>query len=185
MYQYWNPNPAAAKVGDCTVRAISKATKQTWEETYIQLALYGLMLSDMPSANAVWGAYLKDNGFSRYIIPDEYMTCTVSEFANNHPEGAYILALSGHVIAVIDGNYYDTWDSGAMTPISIALAIAGEPLNSATAIVTPAAVGEYFNVFTAAFIDVPRGCCITIAVENTSTQAINIANSNLIAERVA
>ena len=103
MYQYWNPNPAAAKVGDCTVRAISKAMGQTWEETYIQLALYGLMLSDMPSANAVWGAYLKDNGFSRYIIPD--------------PEGVYILALSGHVIAVIDGNYYDTWDSGAMTPI--------------------------------------------------------------------
>lgn len=93
MYQYWNPNPAAAKVGDCTVRAISKAMGQTWEETYIQLALYGLMLSDMPSANAVWGAYLKDNGFSRYIIPDEYMTCTVSEFANNHPEGVYILAL--------------------------------------------------------------------------------------------
>ena len=48
MYQYWNPNPAAAKVGDCTVRAISKAMGQTWEETYIQLALYGLMLSDMP-----------------------------------------------------------------------------------------------------------------------------------------
>ena len=117
MYQYWNPNPAAAKVGDCTVRAISKAMGQTWEETYIQLALYGLMLSDMPSANAVWGAYLKDNGFSRYIIPDEYMTCTVSEFANNHPEGVYILALSGHVIAVIDHKYYDTWDSGAMTPM--------------------------------------------------------------------
>ena len=91
--------------------------RQKWEETYIQLALYGLMLSDMPSANAVWGAYLKDKGFNRYIIPDEYMTCTVSEFAHNHPEWAYILALSGHVIAVIDGNYYDTWDSGAMTPI--------------------------------------------------------------------
>mgnify|MGYP003098358832 FL=1 len=74
---------------------------------------------------------------------------------------------------------------GTVAPISIALAIAGEPLNSATAIVTPAAAGEYFNVFTAAFIDVPRGCCITIAVENTSTQAISIANSNLIAERVA
>lgn len=74
---------------------------------------------------------------------------------------------------------------GTVAPISIALAIAGEPLNSATAIVTPAAADEYFNVFTAAFIDVPRGCCITIAVENTSTQAINIANSNLIAERVA
>ena len=76
-------------------------------------------------------------------------------------------------------------DGGTVAPISVALAIAGEPLNSATAIVTPAAAGGYFNVFTAAFIDVPRGCCITIAVENTSTQAINIANSNLIVERVA
>lgn len=74
---------------------------------------------------------------------------------------------------------------GTAGAISVALAIAGEPLNSATAIVTPAAAGNYFNVFAAAFIEVPRGCCVTVAVENTSTQAIDIANSNLIVERVA
>ena len=73
---------------------------------------------------------------------------------------------------------------GAVSPISIALSVSGEPLASATAIVTPAAVEDYFNVFTAVFIEVPRGCCVTVAVENTSTQAINVANSNLIAERV-
>lgn len=73
---------------------------------------------------------------------------------------------------------------GAVAPISIALSVSGEPLASATAIVTPAAVEDYFNVFTAVFIEVPRGCCVTVAVENTSTQAINVANSNLIAERV-
>lgn len=66
-----------------------------------------------------------------------------------------------------------------------ALAARCEALNSATAIVTPAAAGNYFNVFAAAFIEVPRGCCVTVAVENTSTQAIDIANSNLIVERVA
>lgn len=74
---------------------------------------------------------------------------------------------------------------GTAEAISAALAINGEQLNSATAIVTPAAVENYFNVFVAAFIEVPRGCCVTVAVKNTSTQAVSIANSNLIVERVA
>ena len=108
-----------------------------------------------------------------------------------HREGAGIVTLRGLTnqcrarYKVSFGANIAIPDGGTVAPISVALAIAGEPLNSATAIVTPAAAGEYFNVFTAAFIDVPRGCCITIAVENTSTQAISIANSNLIAERVA
>jgi molybdopterin-binding protein len=69
--------------------------------------------------------------------------------------------------------------------ISVAIAIEGEPLASATAIVTPAAVEEFFNVFTAVFVEVPRGCCLTVAVENTSADAINVQNANLIVERVA
>ena len=74
---------------------------------------------------------------------------------------------------------------GTVGPVSVALTVSSEALNSATAIVTPAAVENYFNVFVAAFIEVPRGCCLTVAVKNTGTQAINIANSNLIVERVA
>ena len=74
---------------------------------------------------------------------------------------------------------------GAVGPISIAIAVEGEALGSATAIVTPAAVDEFFNVFTAAFIEVPRGCCVTVAVKNTSTETIEIENANLIVERVA
>ena len=74
---------------------------------------------------------------------------------------------------------------GTVGPVSVALAVGGESLTSATAIVTPAAVENFFNVFVAAFIEVPRGCCVTVAVKNTSTQAVSIANSNLIVERVA
>lgn len=74
---------------------------------------------------------------------------------------------------------------GTVGPVSVALAVGGEPLSSATAIVTPAAVENYFNVFVEAFIEVPRGCCVTVAVKNTSAQAVSIANSNLIVERVA
>lgn len=74
---------------------------------------------------------------------------------------------------------------GTVGAISVALAVGGEALNSATAIVTPAAVDQYSNVFTAVFVEVPRGCCVTVALKNTSAQAINIANSSLIVERVA
>lgn len=108
-----------------------------------------------------------------------------------HREGAGIVNLRGVTnqcrarYKVSFGANIAIPDGGTVAPISVALAIAGEALNSATAIVTPTAVGGYFNIFVSAFIDVPRGCCTTIAVENTSTQAINIANSNLIAERVA
>lgn len=74
---------------------------------------------------------------------------------------------------------------GTVEAISIALAVEGEALGAATAIVTPAAVEEFGNVFVAAFIDVPRGCCVSVAVRNTSTQAIEVQNANLIIERIA
>lgn len=70
-------------------------------------------------------------------------------------------------------------------PISVAIAIDGEPMNSATATVTPAAADNYFNVYVSVFIEVPRGCCMTVSVENISTQAINVANPNMIVERTA
>jgi hypothetical protein len=60
----------------------------------------------------------------------------------------------------------------------------GEPLASATAIVTPAAVEQFFNVYASVFVDVPCGCCTTVAVENTSAEAIEVQNANLIVERV-
>ena len=49
-------------MGDCTVRAISKATGKEWGETYLAMAVQGYLDGDMPSANAVWGAYLRRHG---------------------------------------------------------------------------------------------------------------------------
>lgn len=74
---------------------------------------------------------------------------------------------------------------GTVGEISVAIAVEGEALGSATAIVTPAAVEEFGNVFTAVYVEVPRGCCLTVAVRNTSDDAINVQNANLIVERVA
>ena len=74
---------------------------------------------------------------------------------------------------------------GTVESISLALSINGEAIPSTTMIVTPAAVEEYFNVFSAIFIDVPRDCCLTVSVRNASTQDVLVQNANLIAERVA
>ena len=75
-------------------------------------------MCDMPSANRVWGAYLRDKGFRRDLLPDECPDCyTVRDFCEDHPKGKYILAIEGHVVAVLDGKYYDSWDSGNETPI--------------------------------------------------------------------
>lgn len=72
---------------------------------------------------------------------------------------------------------------GTPGPISVAIAIDGEPLAASTAIVTPTVVDAFFNVSLDTFVEVPRGCCVTVAVENTSGQAISVQNANLIAER--
>lgn len=74
---------------------------------------------------------------------------------------------------------------GTVEEISLALTIDGEPLGSTLMIETPAAVEQFSNVFSAVYIAVPRGCCVTVGVRNTSAQAINVQNANLIVERIA
>jgi hypothetical protein len=74
---------------------------------------------------------------------------------------------------------------GTVGAISLAIAIDGEAIASTTMTVTPAAVEEFFNVFGAIYLDIPRGCCSQISVRNVNTQAIEVQNANLIIERVA
>lgn len=108
-----------------------------------------------------------------------------------HREGAGIVTLRGLTnqcrarFKVSFGTNIALPTGGTVGAISAAIAVNGEPLNSATGIVTPTAVDQYGNIYVAANIDVPRGCCLTVAVKNTSGQAINFANANLIVERVA
>lgn len=73
----------------------------------------------------------------------------------------------------------------AASAVSLAVAINGEPVSSSTMIVTPAAVGEYFNVNSSVYLDIPTNCCSQISVENTSAQSVSVQNANLIVERVA
>ena len=118
MYVEFNPNPCKRSTGDCVVRAIAKILGMTWKQTYVELTEQGLKDCDIISSNEVWGNFLKNNGFTRYLIPDTCPNCyTVNDFCKDHPYGEYVLATGNHVVAVVDGSYYDAWDSGREVPI--------------------------------------------------------------------
>ena len=118
MYKRYNPNPDNKRVGDCIIRAITKATGKSWDQIYWELANLGFEMCVMPSENEVWHEYLYRVGFNRYIIPDTCPSCyTVRDFAYDHPYGTFILGTGSHVIAVVNGDYYDTWDSGDEVPV--------------------------------------------------------------------
>lgn len=84
--EYLN-NPVGRRVGDCSVRAISKALNMGWEAAYIALTINGLQMGDMPSSDAVSGALLRQHGFYRKAINNECPSCyTVKEFCEEHPK---------------------------------------------------------------------------------------------------
>lgn len=109
-----------------------------------------------------------------------------------HREGAGVVTLRGVTnqcrarYKVSFGGNIAIPTGGTVGPISIAISLDGEALGSATATVTPAAVEDFFNVFTAVFVEVPRGCCVAIGVKNVSApaQTIEVENANIIIERV-
>ena len=118
MYVFYNPNPSKKLVGDCVIRGISKLTNQDWKDVHLELCLQSYAMDDIPSSNAVWGAFLYQRGYRQHVIPDTCPNCmTVKRFCAEHPKGKYLLATGTHVICVEDARYFDTWDSGDETPI--------------------------------------------------------------------
>lgn len=113
MYKHFNPNPCGKAVGDCVIRAVSKVENMSWEQAYISVCVFGYVYCDMPSSNAVWSAYLKSRGYTQHAVPDNCPLCyTVKDFCREHDRGSFLLGTGTHVVAVVDGDYYDAWDSG-------------------------------------------------------------------------
>ena len=108
-----------------------------------------------------------------------------------HRQGAGIVTLRGLTqqckarFKVSFGANIAVPTGGTVGAITTALAVNGEALNGATATVTPAAVENYFNVYVSTIVEVPRGCCVTVAAKNTSAQAVSFTNSNLTIDRVS
>lgn len=116
-YIHYQPNPCGRIVGDCAVRAVSKALNTTWEDAYLKIVTAGYGMCDMPSSDSVWGAVLRQNGFKRKSIPNTCPECyTAEQFCKDNPQGVFVLGFGGHVATVVDGDLFDAWDSSKEIP---------------------------------------------------------------------
>lgn len=117
IFEFFLNNPVGRRVGDCAVRAVSKALDVDWETAYTMLAANGFLMGDMPSSDSVWGATLRQHGFYRESLPDDCSDCyNAVDFCEEHPKGTYVLGFGGHTATVIDSVLYDAWDS-SLEPI--------------------------------------------------------------------
>lgn len=117
MWIKCNPNPARKEVPDCVIRAIAIALRIRWVEVYDDLCKLGRIEFNMPSADAVWGKYLYQKGFQPFRLPESCPRCvTVNQFSKIFDRGTYIIGTGSHAVAVINGDYYDSWDSGNEIP---------------------------------------------------------------------
>lgn len=116
-YIPYNANPIGRDTIDCTVRAIAAFLDSDWDTQFARISIYAFSKKDMMVVNNLWMGYLRSLGYRPHVIPDTCPDCyTVLDFCADHPTGVYLLATEGHVVAVKEGNYYDTWDSGNEIP---------------------------------------------------------------------
>ncbi len=132
MFIKLNLNPFGRDKGDCVIRAITLALNYNWFMVHDELSFLSRKMGDMPSSNEVWKTYLTQKGYKEEFVENTCPRClTVDGFARSHPKGCYILntceytkardnliVTGTHVVTVIDGDYYDSWDSGADVPLS-------------------------------------------------------------------
>lgn len=118
MFIRLNENPANLNNGDCVIRALSTVLDRSWLDIFWALAVRAANRYDLPNSDAVWGLYLKELGFNKYVIPNFCPDCyTIKDFCRENPYGRFVLSTGPHVVAVIDGNYFDTLDCGDEIPI--------------------------------------------------------------------
>lgn len=109
MYRYYNNNPFGRNVNDCSVRAIALATERSWDDTYKELSNFarreGITFSEVEFIND----YLSER-YPRYCQDMKNKIETLGDFLNLQLPGRWLVTMSGHITAVIDGVCYDTFD---------------------------------------------------------------------------
>lgn len=109
MWVFCNPNPCHVLVGDCAIRACTIQLDSDWHKVHKDLCDLSDIECNMPSANAVWGLYLESKGLVCRVPP---IPVTIRQFCRINPRGCYTIGTGSHAVTVIDGDWYDIWDSG-------------------------------------------------------------------------
>lgn len=118
-YVYYQPNDKDLKdkFGDCTIRALSKALNCTWIEAFDKMIPFcrqeqvsNIFDCDANNRKRIMNEFGFD--YSGVSVKSGKSRPTIDKFAKAHPTGRHIVKVAHHVVAVVDGKYYDTWDSG-------------------------------------------------------------------------
>lgn len=109
MFKFYNANPLGRRVNDCTVRAISRATGRSWDETYQELSGFAQELAVMPDNVFYIDAYLSEH-FEKVFACKNNNSITVGDFVERNPYGTYLITMSGHITCSEDGVIYDTFN---------------------------------------------------------------------------
>ena len=119
-YEYYNPNPVAAREEDCAIRAVSAALGVSWDEAFDMIVHNAKQMGAMPHRDAAWGSVLRQHGFKKAIIPNSCPDCyTAEDFCLDNPVGVFVLGFGTHTATVIDGTIMDTFDSRGEYPIYV------------------------------------------------------------------
>lgn len=117
MWINCNPNPKRKNVPDCVIRALVIALNKSWYDVHDELCELSREECSVTCDDNVWGRYLYQMGFEPFLLPGTCPSCiTIKRFCIMYPHGTYIIGTGSHAVAVIDGNYYDSWDSGNEIP---------------------------------------------------------------------
>ena len=115
-YKYYQPNEKDIKdtYGDCVIRALTKAMQMEWLEVFDEMHPLSREMQVPFNCKPCYEKYLESKGFVYQGISNKKGSKrpTVDRFAKDHPSGRYVLRVANHIVAVVDGIYYDTWDSG-------------------------------------------------------------------------
>jgi hypothetical protein len=119
-WEYFNPNPVAAREEDCAVRAVSAALGISWDKAFDMIAHNAKQMGAMMHRDAAWGSVLRQHGFRKKIIPNVCPDCfTAEDFCQANPRGIFVLGFGNHTACVIDGVLLDTWQSSDEIPIYV------------------------------------------------------------------
>ena len=115
-YKYYQPNKKDLKdkYGDCVIRSLTKALNMEWLDVFDEMQPLSRELQVPFNCRPCYEKYLDIKGLIYHGISNAKGSKrpTVDEFAKNHKNGTYVLRVAHHLVTVVDGYYYDTWDCG-------------------------------------------------------------------------
>jgi hypothetical protein len=105
MYKFYNNNALGLFENDCTIRAISTATNNSWDDTYEHLSNIARLKGTMMDDREFIIDYLDERYKRIYDIPR-----TVGEVAGAYPDNILLITMNGHITCSKFGIVLDSFD---------------------------------------------------------------------------